>query len=254
MNRMCRTVAVMLPLILILTAAGAFGGSPPSVLFDEGHGQRFLIAETGPLHLASFAEMFAQAGLRVSSTSSPLTPDALAHTDILVISGPFHPYSAEEAEALARFVEEGGRLAMMLHIGIPLDKVLTRLGVDYTTSVIHEREEVIDGDPLNFRVTRLTPHPLTANLEHFSMYGVWAVRNTDDRSAVIARTSDSSWVDLNGDGKLSAGDAVQSFGVVVAGAYGKGRFVVFGDDAVFQNRFLDADNRRLAANLIGWLK
>lgn len=42
--------------------------------------------------------------------------------------------------------------------------------------------------------------------------------------------------------------------MVVAGSYGKGRFAVFGDDAIFQNRFLDADNRKLAANLARWLK
>jgi hypothetical protein len=29
--------------------------------------------------------------------------------------------------------------------------------------------------------------------------------------------------------------------------------VVFGDDAMFQNRYLDENNSRLAANLSGWL-
>ena len=71
-------------------------------------------------------------------------------------------------------------------------------------------------------------------------------------AGIIAATSEDAWVDLDGNRKLSAADAVQSFGVVVAGTLGKGQFLVFGDDAIFQNKFLDDDNRRLANNLAEW--
>ncbi len=40
---------------------------------------------------------------------------------------------------------------------------------------------------------------------------------------------------------------------MVAGTAGQGRFVVCGDDALFQNRFLDADNQLLANQLVRWL-
>jgi hypothetical protein len=40
----------------------------------------------------------------------------------------------------------------------------------------------------------------------------------------------------------------------VAGALGRGRFVVFGDDTLFQNRFLDGSNLELAGNLVHWLR
>jgi len=40
---------------------------------------------------------------------------------------------------------------------------------------------------------------------------------------------------------------------VVTGTLNKGDFVIFGDDAIFQNRFLDDDNRKLATNLGKWL-
>jgi len=46
---------------------------------------------------------------------------------------------------------------------------------------------------------------------------------------------------------------MQPFGVVVVGHLGQGRYVVFGDDALFQNRFFDESNRRLAINLVNWL-
>jgi len=43
------------------------------------------------------------------------------------------------------------------------------------------------------------------------------------------------------------------FAVVVAGKLSSGRFVVFGDDAVFQNKFLTGDNLILGRNLAAWL-
>jgi hypothetical protein len=73
----------------------------------------------------------------------------------------------------------------------------------------------------------------------------------DENCRIIAS---KAWVDYNGGKKLSRGDIVQLFGVVAAGRLGAGRFVAFGDDAVFQNRFLDDSNRRLATNLARWLK
>ena len=51
----------------------------------------------------------------------------------------------------------------------------------------------------------------------------------------------------------SKGDAGGPFTVAVSGTLGAGLFAVFGDDAIFQNRYLDEDNGRLAANLSGWL-
>ena len=78
--------------------------------------------------------------------------------------------------------------------------------------------------------------------------------NTASSSRIVASTSSKGWVDLNGDKKLSKGDVVQAFGVVAVGESGAGRFVVFGDDAIFQNRFLDESNRQLAINLARWFK
>jgi hypothetical protein len=193
-------------------------------------------------------------GFRTVIARGALTDETLSGVNALVLSGPFTPYTTEEVEAIVRFVDRGGRVAIMLHIGPPLAGLLERFGVSYSTRPVHVQDQVIDGDSRNFRVTRLAPHPLNGGLESFSMYGAWALLNRSDRAAIISRTGPDAWVDLNGDGRLSDGDAIQSFGVVVAGEYGRGGFVVFGDDAIFQNRFLDADNRRLAGNLIAWLK
>jgi hypothetical protein len=59
---------------------------------------------------------------------------------------------------------------------------------------------------------------------------------------------------LNRDGKFNSTDAQQSFGVAIAGTYGKGKYVVFGDDAIFQNVFLKGENMALGKNLARWLR
>jgi hypothetical protein len=193
-------------------------------------------------------------GLAVRSSFVLLSDESLKGVAALVISGPFQEISADEAAAVVRFLERGGRLAAMLHIGAPFSGLLQRLEVDFTNYVLYEQENVIDGDPRNFRVKALEPDQIFAGIDHFSLYGGWALMNTAPSARIVASTSASGWVDLNGDKKLSKGDVVGSFGVVVTGAAGSGRFIVFGDDAIFQNRFLDEQNRLLAKNLARWLK
>jgi len=238
-------------LLLLSTSLAPAVEIPPNIIFDQGHGQRFLIADTGDLQLSKFSETLAATGAQLHQTTTTLSDDTLKEATALVISGAFTPLQSEEIETVVRFVQNGGRLAVMLHIAPPLDSLLTRLGVYYSNSILHERENAIDRD-INFRVTDLSPGPLTAGINSFSAYGAWAL-NPIAPVTGIARTSPGSWVDLNGDGVLKKGDAVGAFAIAVTAALGKGDFVIFGDDAIFQNRFLDDDNRKLAANLGKWL-
>lgn len=223
----------------------------PTVVFDQGHGQRFTVSAPGELQLSKLADTLRASKITITQVTTPLSDDTLKGASGLVISGAFKPLQPEEVEAVVRFVQNGGRLAIMLHIATPLDSLLTRLDVDYSNSVLHERKNVIDKD-INFRVTDLTAGPLFSGINSFSAYGVWALK-PGASSHAIARTSPEAWIDLKGNNTLSEGDAVGAFAMVVMGPLGKGDFVVFGDDAIFQNRFLDDNNRKLAINLGTWL-
>jgi hypothetical protein len=222
-----------------------------SILFDQGHNQRFQIEEKGPLQLSGLADIFRSQNATVTSTRSTLTDALLKDFKALVISGPFTELLPEEVEAVARFMERGGRLAAMLHIGPPLAGLLGKLDIDHSNSVLHERQNVIDTD-INFKAKDLTSNQLFSGVDQFSLYGAWAL-NPGPATSSIARTSPTAWVDLDGDKALSQGDAVAAFSVVVSGNYGAGGFIIFGDDAVFQNRYLDENNAKLAANLCKWL-
>jgi len=246
-------MSVLLSLLFLLIFSVPSFAYHPRVLFDQGHGQFFVIEQDTELQLSKLAHTFVDQGFEVSSTGHPLTAELLATSDALIISGAFKPFAASEITEIYRFVERGGRLAVMIHIGAPLLPLLQVLGVDVGIGVIREELQAIDNEPLNFRTSSLQPHPLTFGLDNFSVYGSWPVRPLTSSGQILASTSKRAWVDLSGDKRLSPGDAVQAFGVLVGNRIGRGELLVFGDDAIFQNRFLQGNNQQLAKNLAHWL-
>lgn len=237
--------------VFSVTATQSFAS--PLVLFDEAHRQVFTIGKNGPLDLSSLSALYKDEGVTVRSAVDPLTADSLKAVDVLVISGPFAPLDSDEINAVTQFVENGGGLAVLLHIAPPLGDLLHRLDVDFTNGTLREVKQVIGGNPLDFKVDDFADHPVTQGLESFSLFGSWALRGTAAHVVSLAQTSKHSWVDLDRDNRPTQADAMQKFTVMVAGELGQGRYVVVGDDAVFQNRFLDESNRQLATQLMEWL-
>lgn len=249
-----KRVLVLLFIITGLFIDASYGRDNQEVYFDQGHGQMFLADRENDLDLSGLAKLFINDGFLVRAGNKAFSEEFLSTIDVLIISGPFKSLSPEEVNSVIKFIQGGGKLAVMLHIGPPALELFKALKVDFSNGVIREREGIIEKEPLNFRVSRLKPHKLTKGLKRFNLYGGWAVINSDDSSKVIAETGPKAWVDLDQDKKLSQGDAVQSFGVAVAGNMGNGRFVVFGDDAIFQNRFLVGDNLLIGKRLVEWFK
>lgn len=250
---MSLTARTFLLTLFIFCFSAAQVLSSPVVLFDESHRQQFTVGKNGPLDLSELAALYEGEGFLVQSRTGSLTPDALSAVAVLVISGPFLPLSDDEVNAVMQFVENGGALAMMLHIAPPLGDLLHRLEVDFTNGTLREVQQVIGGNPLDFKVSDLAGHPVTLGLESFSLYGSWALRGTAPHVNSLAQTSKHGWVDLDRDNRPSQADAMQPFTVMVAGELGQGRYVVVGDDAVFQNRYLDEANRQLARQMLEWL-
>jgi hypothetical protein len=250
MHRILVLLCFITTLLFGVTALSA-AENKPTILFDEGHGQLFLIQKDGELQLTKFAEVIRASGAQVSTTKEPFSDESLKGASALVISGLFKPLQADEVEAVVRFMQKGGRLAVMMHIAPPLNNLIFRLGLGSSVTVLHERENIIDKD-INFRLTDLTPHALFTGIDSFSAYGVWAI-DPVDKATSIARTSTKAWMDLNNDKILSQGDLIASFAVVVTGSTGAGSYAIFGDDAIFQNKFLEGNNKRLAENLSKWL-
>lgn len=242
---------VLLCLLLIPCSALA---ENPQLLFDQGHRQVFVIEKEGPLQLGSLAETFHQQGWYVSQTREPLSARTLAGVDALIISGAFSPLAAEEISAVLDYLRQGGKLAVMVHIGQPLIPLLNSLGVEVGNRVINEKPNQPNGKSIDFAVSHFQSHQLTDGLQQFNIYGGWPLRATEQNSKPLASSSPEAWVDMDRDKKLTQADLVDAFTVAVSGSFGRGSFVVFGDDAIFQNQFLRDGNKKLAENLTNWLK
>ena len=94
---------LLLWLFCLLAVPSALWAAPV-VLFDEGHGQPFLISGERPLDLSTLAGVFTAAGYEVRSSREPLDVAQLASCNVLVISGAFQPLRAEEVAAIQEFV------------------------------------------------------------------------------------------------------------------------------------------------------
>jgi hypothetical protein len=240
-------LAALLPLLVAQHAKAA-----PVVLFDQSHGQQFLVEANRPLDLSGLAGLFAEQGAMVKTSTAPISDQVLQGVDVLIISGPFAPITPAEVLAVMKFVYHGGRLAVMAHIADPLMGLLPQMGIAMSSLAVAEQENIVGENGRDFLLKDLASHPLTVGLANFTIYGGWALLEKKKDIAVIARTSHRAWVDLNQNGVLNPGDAMQSFAMVLAGRNGAGSFVVFGDDALFQNRFLKDGNLTLARNLAAW--
>lgn len=256
LSRIMASLLCLVTMALPLSACKQAPLPPPVALFDQGHGQHFLVENKGELDLSQLGEAFTGQGFQVkaSAPDQALTDEALARVSTLIISGAFKPITDPEIAVINKFINQGGQLCVMLHIGSPFANLLNSMGVAVSNGVIREQANAPQPDKAtDFYVTDLAPHPLTKGITRINLYGSWAL-NTEHPANVIARTTPQAWVDLNSNQNLDPGDATQAFSVVVTGQLGHGHFIVFGDDAIFQNRFLVGANRQLATNLASWLQ
>lgn len=250
-----KRLALSALLLIALACTATAANTNPVVLFDEAHGEQFLPQQEGALALTELGKIFTTQGFTIRSAKEPLTTASLAEVDAVVISGPFAPFAPEEIDALYSFVEKGGRLTIMLHVAPIISELLARFDVVHSNGVIRaEAPAQIEGEAINFHVTRLEKEPLFTGIDHFSVYGCWALMTEGKFARIAASSGDKSWIDLNKDRSYSEQDAMQSFGIIALGEVGKGNFVIFADDAIFQNRFLTGTNRQLAENLVQRLK
>lgn len=227
----------------------------PVVMFDQGHGQRFLIEKPGDLSLSALAATFAAAGAEVKSTGQDLLPHALEGVKVVVTSGAFVPHKPQEVQALYNFVKNGGSLAVMMHIAPTYSKLLSAFRVAGASGVVHETENVVGVESTDFNVVNFNKeHPLFAGVASFAAHGAWGVTSNSKEIVLVAETSKGAWIDLNRNKiRDEKAEPLNTLGIVAAGQFGKGKVVIFGDDAIFQEKFLVEGNKKLAENMARWL-
>jgi len=223
-------------------------------VFDLSHGQAGSPAQSGPLNYSLFYETVLSKGGNVEVNLNPITPQSLTGVRTFIIAGAEWPFSADEVSAITDFVLNGGNLFVLVRSSGPMAEVTNPFGIAVSNFKIHEKAGVIGGNSENFFVSNFWPHPVTKGLERISVYGAWAVL-AENGSLAVAVTSGYAWADIDEDCSQGPSDPVQVFGVIAVREAGRGKVVVVSDNSPFLNRNLnDADNRKLAENILNWFK
>ena len=159
-----------------------------TVIFDQGHGQKFVVENEGDLQLSGLSGLLRKEGYDVKVNTGQINDAALNTADVLLISGAFQPLSPEEINAIIRFLERGGKLCAMLHIPQPLTGLMNRLKVYASNGVIQEQENTINNAPKEFFVTNMEKHEITKGLKKIGVHGAWALMTDGTTARIIART------------------------------------------------------------------
>ena len=202
--------------------------------------------------------------------------------EAVLIVGPHDDFLEREIEALASYLDTGGKLLAMLDpFAAPrLTALLAQRGLDVEPDVIIDPENRLGGgEPFSAAVPNLnTRHLVTGSLKSPPLFSAArSVQALEDeasgrRADWLLKSGDHSWAshapavlqgvaprfvagrDLNG--PLTIAAEVWTPGVEGEGKVsGRGsRIIVFGDSDYASNRFLDyLGNRDLVVNTVNWL-
>ncbi len=179
--------------------------------------------------------------------SGEITYDFLKDYDVLIIASFDEEYSSEEADAIRRFVENGGGFLFLAEIGELNNSVSESFGVSFPSESAHIDEE--NGGILSgIHVTDITSHPITEGVKEILLDGGVPIISYES-GEVLARTGKDSY--------LSEDDDEEGpFDILLAVTVGRGRAVFFGGNDSFSNETLKADDEQnldLLYNAVKWL-
>ncbi len=223
-------------------------------VFDLSHGQAGSPAQSGPLDYSLFYQTVLSKGGNVEFNFNPVSPHGLTGVSTYIIPGAERRFTADEVSAIVDFVGNGGNLIVLVRSSGPVAELTNAFGIAVSNFKINEKSGNIGNEAQNFSVSNFWPHPVTRGLEQITVYGAWAVL-AENGALAVATTSGYAWVDLDEDCAQGPSDPVQTFGVIAIREAGRGKVVVVSDNSPFLNRnLIEADNRRLAENILNWFK
>ncbi|MBP7669044.1 MAG: Gldg family protein [Candidatus Eisenbacteria bacterium] len=260
-------------------------GRPRRVRFLQGHGEPS-IAAGGDEGLSGWAEAMRGANIEAREVLLVENEDVPEGTDALVVVHPRHALFPQEAEAIRRYVEAGGRIGIWCEPGDTsgLEELLARSYLRFEAGTIRDQGRVTAGLGMGPWVIALVGdpnHPVTAGLNAFV-----TAPNAGPVAVVQPHPMDLTVVPF-----LKTTGAVETFadpgrerdlplarGIAVVGAVAQwtipvgrdwsstpdahglppikpeARLLICGDASLVTNRFLGmGSNRDLALNAIHWL-
>src|SRR5262245_37955342 len=262
-------------------------GEPKKVAWVVGHGE--LDLENFDRGGASEAKrLIEQEGYKVDPLTLLAANDIPSDVAVVVLAGPRQPLLPQESDVLTKYLDNGGKLLVMLDPrspGNPSD-LLGKWGVEVGQGVVLDFDSPLQGDPLSPVVTRYTPNAIMRNVDAGSTRYVTvfpgatmvrAKQGADPQLQVQAIAESSpgrSWLESDeridvrtvrmDDGKDVKGpipmivSVTKNIGQAAAGERQRStRIVAVGNSGFATNSLLSfllvAGNRDLLLNSINWL-
>lgn len=186
--------------------------------------------------------------LYASLENLPRPAEVPAPSASVLVLGPSVPANEDEAHRVWSLMNESARVIVADDTG-RANSLLSHL----PTSTRVDNASLIDvayrRQPLFPVLFSITAHPLTEDVDSVVANLAGAVREDPNATRLIA-SSQSSWLDRDGDGVPSANDTRGPHTVMSVERIGSGQLVVLSDPSLLSNGMLSyADNNQLAQNL-----
>jgi hypothetical protein len=226
--------------------------NPIKVSFDVSKAPFGLSGENALARMKLYQEEVGKAGYLLKSLGEGF--DNLTDTDILVLTSPNKPFSAEEIGAIQAFVLNGGKLVVLGEwagfggFNAPATNLMLKpFGLGFGQDTLRENNSGI----LNF--TNFISHPITQNLKQVTFYQSGSVQNMGSANAtILARTSPEAFRIASNDG---------AFASILVSTYGSGKVILVGDTSFLSSDDSNAngipdlkegDNLRLGLQFLAW--
>lgn len=252
----------------------------PVVYFIRGHGERDINDRDPYSGYSAIAQHVRRDNIAVRDLLLGEARQIPSDADALVLPGPTKTLSAQEIELLRAWLNNSGRLLVMLDTGpsAGLRPLLEEWEVRVQDDVVVDPTRTITG--LDLFVNDYGIHPITRNLREVSSVfylprSVEPIPPPDDaprpadrpRVTVLARSSPDSWAESDLEQKPMkfdrARDRAGPVGLAVAAERGAAadlemslrpaRLVVFGDTDFLSNGALSGGNTDLFLSALNWL-
>ncbi|MFC7202633.1 DUF4350 domain-containing protein [Haloferax namakaokahaiae] len=177
--------------------------------------------------------------------------DVSAPETVAFVVSPERGYTTAEATRIESFVKSGGTLVVADDFRPNSNDLLARLGARARvngTPLRDDRHQYKTGSlPI---ATRTASDPLARDVDQLTLNHPTTIE--PNGATVLARSSNFSYLDRDGDATLDENETLRSYPVVSVERLGSGEVVVVGDPSLFINSMLErSDNRAFVEALVG---
>lgn len=243
------------------------------VAFVEGHGERSVTGKAGgeTKGFGRAAQALDNENYEVMRLVLVSFEDVPEEVDVVIIAGPTRDYNDIEYQVLARYIERGGALLVMLDAqeDSNIMQQFSELGVTIGQDLVVDRFQALVGQPTSPLAAEYGDHPITNVLREVTMFRTARSIDAEAESGLtpLVFTGRNAWAERNlvrlaRDGEAEPNPGEDLVGRVPLGVAGEvpqedgavTRLVVFGDSDFASNRlFREFRNRDLFINAVNWL-